>query len=77
MAEEQVTTQEPALLVKAVMLEYVVPCLLGLLGYLGTQLLDKVETLEDKDSKQGQQIVALQRDLDHMTKEVTRLRNKE
>lgn len=73
---------------KAAMADYVIPVLLGVLGFLGTQIIDigkgmrsdltaLTATVEEKTQKNALAVSALRGAVDDNTDEINRLRDKE
>lgn len=73
------TTQQQANVVtlKAAMLEYVMPVILALLGFMGIQVLDQVKEVQADNKRQDRELTEVQSTVDYLERELTRVRDRE
>lgn len=62
--------------VKAAMLEYVMPIILALLGFLGIQVLDEVKNLRTDNSNQDSRLTEVETTVNYLERELNRVRDK-
>lgn len=63
--------------IKVAMLEYVMPVLLALLGFMGIQVLDQVKEVQQDNKRQDKELTEVQSTVAYLERELNRVRDRE